>query len=167
MSDTEDERKSPAKRCYDEQVDNINSDINVKTTKKSRQEYYNKKFSKEKKNIKMSNIEKNYDNVILDNLAKEYYTTKSPHLLITKSFHHIEDNSIILHYPIVENGNTRNRKISYKINLIGKNIKFNWKKQYVNILPGTTKNNVIFFWLITEKCCIFQKLPCMLRMERE
>ena len=93
----------------------------------------------------MANIEKNHDDFILDNLAKEYYTTKSPHLLITKSFHHIQENSIILHYPIVENGSSRNRKISYKINLIGKNIKFNRKKNYLNILPGTTKNNVIFF----------------------
>ena len=115
----------------------------------------------------MANIEKNHDDFILDNLAKEYYTTKSPHLLITKSFHHIQENSIILHYPIVENGSSRNRKISYKINLIGKNIKFNWKKQYVNILPGTTRNNVIFFWLTTEKCHIFLKLVCMPRMERE
>ena len=77
MSDEDDERKPPAKRCYNEQVDNINSDMNVETTKKSRQERYNKKISKEKK-IKMSNIEKNHDDFILDNLAKEYYTTKSP-----------------------------------------------------------------------------------------
>ena len=129
--------------------------------------FTSKKFQGNKNKFEDIKHRKNHDNFILDKLVKEFYTTKSPHLLITKSFHHIEDNSIILHYPIVENGNTRNRKISYKINLIGKNIKFNWKKQYVNILPGTTKNNVIFFWLITEKCCIFQKLPCMLRMERE
>ena len=50
MSDEDDERKPPAKRCYNEQVDNINSDINVETTKKLPQEHYNKKFSKGKKN---------------------------------------------------------------------------------------------------------------------
>ena len=49
MSDEDEERKPPAKRCYNEQVDNIISERNVETTKKSRQERYNKKFSKEKK----------------------------------------------------------------------------------------------------------------------
>ena len=50
--DEDEERKPPAKRCYNEQVDNIISERNVETTKKSRQERYNKKFSKEKKEKK-------------------------------------------------------------------------------------------------------------------
>ena len=65
--------------------------------------------------------------------------------MITKTFRHIEDNLIILHCPMVENDNAKSCKtISYKINCVGKNIKFNKKHKFINILPGTTKNNVIF-----------------------
>ena len=62
--------------------------------------------------MKTSNIEKNHENFLLDNLIKEFYTTKSPHLLLTKTFRHIEDNSIILHHPMVENDNAKSCKIS-------------------------------------------------------
>ena len=40
MSDEEDERKPPAKRCHDGQVDNGHSEINIEN-KKSRQMHYN------------------------------------------------------------------------------------------------------------------------------
>ena len=49
MSDKNDERKPPAKRCYDEKLDKIVSDTNVEKSKKSRQEYYNNKKSQETK----------------------------------------------------------------------------------------------------------------------
>ena len=108
--------------------------------------YHIKKFSMKKiKKLKTSKIEKNHDDFLLDNLIEEFYTKKSPHLLITKTFCHIEDNSIILHHPMVENDNTRSCKILNKINSVGKNIKFNKKNKFINILPGTTRNNVIFF----------------------
>ena len=47
MSDKDDERKPPAKRCYDEKFDKIVSDTNVEKSKKTRQEYCNKKISKD------------------------------------------------------------------------------------------------------------------------
>ena len=50
MSDAEDERKPPVKRCYDEQVDNIHGDINTENTK-SRQMYHNNKISMKKKEV--------------------------------------------------------------------------------------------------------------------
>ena len=48
MSDEEDKRKPPTKRCHDGQVDNDHSDINVEN-KQSRQMYHSKKVFNELK----------------------------------------------------------------------------------------------------------------------
>ena len=48
MSDEEDERKLPAKRCHDGQVDNDHNDINVEN-QKSRQMHRNNNNSMKKK----------------------------------------------------------------------------------------------------------------------
>ena len=51
----------------------------------------------------MSSVEKIQDDFLLDTLIKEFYTTKKPpHILITRTFHHIKENSIILHHPVVK-----------------------------------------------------------------
>ena len=69
----------------------------------------------ERKKMKMSSFEKIQDELLLDTLNKELYAKKSPHILITRTFRHIDQNSIILHHPVVGNENSRSRKISYKI----------------------------------------------------
>ena len=85
---------------------------------------------------KIENVQylKNTGDFLLNTLAKEFYTTKSPHILITKTFRHIEENSIILHHPVVRNDNSRSRKISYTIMYVGKDIKLNMKKKVYKYL---------------------------------
>ena len=81
----------------------------------------------------MTNVEKIQDDFLLDTLIKEFNTTQSPQILITKIFRHIEENSIILHHPVVENENSRSRNISYKIKYVGKKIELHQKKKYINL----------------------------------
>ena len=95
--------------------------------------------------MKMSLKEEMHDDFFQDNMAKEFYTTKSPHILITRTFRHIKENSIILECPVVENEQKNSRTIFYKIKYFGKNIMFKKKKNYFNLRPENTKGNVIFF----------------------
>ena len=111
-NEDEDDRKPSAKRSFDEEKD----DPNVNTNKKKRQDKYNKRFSqKKKKEMKMLLREEMHDDFFQDNMAKEFYTTKSPHILITRTFRHIKENSIILQCPVVENEQKNSRTIFYKI----------------------------------------------------
>ena len=72
----------------------------------------------------MSRKEEIHDNFNLDNMLKEFYTTKSPKILITQTFCHIQENSIILECPVVENEQKKSKTIFYKIKYIGENIMF-------------------------------------------
>ena len=63
-----------------------------------------------------------HDDFFQDNMEKEFYTTKSPHILITRTFCNIRENSIILECPFVENEQKNSRTIFYKIKYFGKNI---------------------------------------------
>ena len=112
--------------------------------KPSRQIHHNKKNSVKRKKMKISSFEKIQDDFLLDMLNKELYTTKSPHILVTRTFCHIKQNSIILHHPVVENENSRSRNISYKIKYVGKKIELHQKKKYINLRPGSSSNNVVF-----------------------
>ena len=121
----EDDCKPPAKCSFVEKK-NI---PNINATKKTRQDKYNKRFSQQKnKEMKMSLKEEMHDDFFQDNMAKEFYTTKSPHILITRTFRHIQENSIILECPVVENEQKNSRTIFYKIKYFGKNIMFKKKK---------------------------------------
>ena len=113
---------------------------------------------KRKKKMKMSSSEKIQDDFLLDTLNKELYTTKSPHILITRTFCHIEQNSIILHHPVVENENSRSRNISYKIKYVGKKIELHRKKKYINLRPGSSSNNVVFILIDNREMIHIPKL---------
>ena len=111
-----------------------------------------------KKKMKMSSFEKIQDDFLLDTLNKELYTTKSPHVLITRTFRHIEQNSIILHRPVVENENSRSRKISWKVKYVGKKIELYRKKKYINIRPGSTSNIVVFILIDNREMILIHKV---------
>ena len=67
--------------------------------------------------------------------------TKSPHIHIHKSFHCIQDNSIILYSPI-EKGNGTSRKIYYERVEFGKKVQYSAKK-FINLHPENTTNYMI------------------------
>ena len=108
-----------------------------------------------KKKLKMSNLEKIQNDFQLDTFIKELFTTKSPHILITRTFSHIEENSIILHCSVLDNDNSHSRKISYKIKSVEKEIKLK-EKILIFILEA---QGTMWFSIgsIIEKCFIYLK----------
>ena len=86
-----------------------------------------------------------YNDLLLENLLKKYYTTKSPHLIISRRwFFRIRKNTVMLKKP-KEHKDGKNRKVYYQIDQIGKNVNF-FEKDCVKVLnPSTTSLNTIYF----------------------
>ena len=74
-----------------------------------------KKKIKRKKNIKTEKQFRQYDEVLRDNMIKEFAESKSPHVVISyKASNDIKFNVIMLTRPRIENV-SKNRKIFYDI----------------------------------------------------
>ena len=111
-----------------------------------RQNKYNKKRSVKKKENQAYKKQQNlHDTFLLHNEVKEFYETKSPHILMTKNLKSIERNSIIFQNHFVNNQGKKDRKIYYNIKSIGENIYHSRKKKYINCHIGNTEKQVIYF----------------------
>ena len=87
---------------------------------------------------------KDYNDLLLENLSKELYSTKSPHLVISRQwFIRIKNHSIMLK-NVRETLDGNNRLVYYEIDIVGSNIKY-VKKQNESVLsPSTTSRNTMF-----------------------
>ena len=85
-----------------------------------------------------------YENVINDNITKEFFKSKSPHVILSnKTFNSIKLNVIMLTKPMIDDV-SRNRKIFYDIKHMGGNIQKTKKGKYYNLNPSSTSRNLIF-----------------------
>ena len=85
-----------------------------------------------------------YENVINDNITKEFFKSKSPHVILSnKTFDNIKLNVIMLTKPMIDDV-SRNRKIFYDIKYMGGNIQKTKKGKYYNLNPSSTSRNIIF-----------------------
>ena len=66
-------------------IHSIKSQNNQRSKKRFRKREKQKK-EKRKKTEKKSDYLQDYNDILLDNLLKEYYTTKSPHLIISRQW---------------------------------------------------------------------------------
>lgn len=73
-----------------------------------------------KSSFESNRIYSEYDKFMHDIVVETKQYKESPHLLISKSFHTIAQNSIILKNPIVDMEGKYHRKIFYEIDEIGK-----------------------------------------------
>ena len=106
--------------------------------KDQRKQHYRKKRKKDK------DYTRDYHELLLENLPKEYYSTKSPHLLINRRwFKNVRKNTIMLK-NVREYGTGRDRIIHYDIDQIGDDIRFNKKCSEWILNPSTTISNTIF-----------------------
>ena len=81
---------------------------------------------------------------MLDNLLKEYYTTKSPHLIISRQwFFKIKKNTITLKNAR-ECADENGKKVYYEIDKIGSNVRYVQKKDVFVLNPSTMSRNIIF-----------------------
>ena len=75
---------------------------------------------------------------MLNNLLKEYYSTKSPHLLISRKwFYRIKSNIVLMKSPR-ECTNGKNRLIFCEIEHIGKNVRHFRKGERLLLNPSAT-----------------------------
>ena len=104
------------------------------------------KQKKEKRKIVEREVDylQDYNDLLLDNLLKEYYTTKSPHLIISRKwFFKIKNHSIMLKkcHGCLEGDN---RHVYYEIDEIGSKIRYVKKENDYVLNPSTTSRNTIF-----------------------
>ena len=103
-----------------------------------------KKKVTRKKKARLEQKLNQYDNVLLDQMIKEFAETKSPHVILSnKTFNDIKLNTIMLTRPRIENV-SNNRNIFYDIKWMGDNVKMkvNGKNYHINL--SSCKRNIIF-----------------------
>ena len=114
-SDSEYEDRKPAAT---EKVD-ANESSDFKKTKRNHAQ--DKKTSqKKKKALNHEHSWSEYCKFMNSNLEKKKLYHESPHIVVRKSLHLIIDNSIILNNPTISQDTSLQRKISYRIEKIGK-----------------------------------------------
>ena len=100
-----------------------------------------KEISRKKKSDKEYNDQYcEYAKFLLDNVYKVKEYKESPHIIISRSYKLIEDNSIELVNPIIENETQHERKFFYKVGKNGKSVKMSTKRNKLsNLLLDQTK----------------------------
>ena len=82
---------------------------------------------------------------MVENVSKEYYRTKSPHVLINRKwFNRIRNNTVMLKNATESYNNSR-RLIHYEVDRLGDNIKCIRKGNKWILNPSNTKYNMIIF----------------------
>ena len=124
---------------------------------------YRKREKQKKEKRKAVEKEKDYlhdyYDLLLHNLLKEYYTTQSPHLVISRQwFFKIKNHSIMLKDAHEVNDNNQ-RKIYYEVDKIGKNVRYTQKDDTYVLNPSTTSRNTIY---IVVRLTAFSKVKKLL-----
>ena len=103
-----------------------------------------KKKQKRKEKIQFINDCKRHDDIYSDNISKESFQFKSPHVIISnKIFNDIKGNVIMLTKPRIE-GESRDRAIYYDVKYMSDNVIMNKKSKYANLKPSSMKGNAIY-----------------------
>ena len=129
---------------------------------------HDKKMSMKKKKLKRE--EKKWfseDQILLTHIPYNCDSTKSPHILINKWYHRLSDNCIVLSKPR-EIGSSTNRQIYYDIDVIGKNIKYVKKKNYLNLHIDNMKQKWVMILvkfkdiMYNNRLCFFSEIGVLL-----
>ena len=124
-------------------------DVNKTEDKPNRQIERRFKHDKNKKQKRKEKVQflhdcKLHDDIYSDNISKESFHFKSPHVILSnKIFNDIKGNVIMLTKPRIE-GESRDRAIYYDVKYMSDNIIMNKKGKYANLKPSSTKGNVIY-----------------------
>ena len=131
------------KNDFDPMIHSIKSE-NMYNTKKRFRKRDKQKKEKRKAVEKEIDYLKDYHDLLLENLSKETYSTKSPHLVISRKwFFKIKNHSIMVQNTR-ENSDGQSRQVYYDIETIGSAIKYIKKGNEFILNPSTTSRNTIF-----------------------
>ena len=139
------------------------TDDNDADNKQSRQIERRFKHDKHKKKKRKEKVRflkdcKRHDDIYCDNISKESFHFKSPHVILSnKIFNDIKQNVIMLTKPRIE-GESRDRLIYYDIKYMSDNIVMNKKSRYYNLKPSCTKGNVIYILIAIQEVIHFDHL---------
>ena len=101
--------------------------------------------------------------MLLDNLLKQYYSTKSPHLIISsKLFDKIRKNAIMLK-SIREVNIGKERHVYYDVERFGDNVRYIEKGKVWILNLSTTSNNKIYIIVFTFVVQKYFHAPCSSR----
>lgn len=122
----------------------------VKKKDSDKKKCHKRNRKRDKKNIrrkkfqeKEKRYEDDYNDLMLTNLVKEFYTTKSPHLLISRRwFQRIKHSSIMLK-EAYETTDENNRVIYYTVESFG-DVSYTKKGNTWILNPSSTSKNTIF-----------------------
>ena len=96
--------------------------------------------------------------MLLDNLLKQYYSTKSPRLIISvKWFYRIRKNTIMLK-SIHEVNIGKDRHVHYDIEQFGDNIRYIQKGNVCILNPSSTSNNTIYIFVRLQDLSKIEKV---------
>ena len=116
-----------------------------------------KGHGKRKKTVNHDNAWNEYCKFMNSNLEKQKNYYESPHIVVRKSLHLIIDNSVILNNPSISQDSSLQRKITYEIEKIGRNVKIHMKnKRYKNVIMDQISGRRIYLLVnlrLVEKVC--------------
>lgn len=123
----------------------------VREENSNRKKCHKRKRKRDQKNIRNKKLyekekryEEDYEDLMNTNLIKEFYTTKSPHLLISRKwFQRIKLSSIMLN-EAHETTDGKNRVIYYEVESFGKKVIYTRKGNKWILNPSSTLKNTIF-----------------------
>ena len=99
---------------------------------------------KHKEKIRFEGKCNQYDEILHNQMIKEFAETKSLHVVLSnKTFNDSKLNVIMLTNPRIKKI-SKNRNIHYDIKWMGEDIVMNRKGKYYNLLPSRSKHNVIY-----------------------
>ena len=84
-----------------------------------------------------------HDDILNSHIPYGGDANTSPHIVVNHWFDRIEKNCIVVNL-IEEEKYSKQRKIFYKVDRFGDNVKYNIKKKFLNLNVEGTKNNRIF-----------------------
>ena len=121
---------------YNPAIHSIKTNNNSSSKKRFRKREKQKK-EKRKAVEKEKDYLQDYNDLFLENLLKEYHTTQSPHLIISRQwFFRIKNHSIMLK-DARECNDKHGRKIYYEVDKIGKNVRYIQKDDTYILNPST------------------------------
>ena len=142
---------------YDSSIHSIN--MSNKSTSKKRYKKRDKQTDKKRKSIiKEQHYTEQYNDLLLHNLLKEYYSTKSPHLIVSRKwFYKIRKNTIMLK-SVREINIGKDRHVYYDIEQFGDNVRYIKKGNVFILNPSTTINNTIYIMVRLRDLSQIEKL---------
>ena len=101
---------------------------------------------------------KNYNNLMNDNLTKEFYSTKSPHLVFNNKWYQQFKNHVVMLKSPKEIMVNSKGQVHYQTDFFGGKVKYTQKGKFWILHPSSTPKNTIFIIVRLRDIFCFPKV---------